>query len=209
MARRGRPCHPAAKAIARHANNNARLLRACATLVELVCFFSCQAPRHCWWWHVERDCHQPQCNQADIQAPVPPSSSEVQAFLSLRVTDRDLLYVENDTRRAVCSAHHPKLGNITGSIPFSVLLSAIQATVSKYNPQRLLRRHRQQGHGHRDAGRRRGGTVAVPVNMAPKWDSSGEAGHFKTIRSDYTRRPRPLADCDRDVASPGRLMEPR
>lgn len=30
------------------------------------------------------------------------------------------------------------------------------------------------------------GTVAVPVNMAPKWDSSGEAGHFKTIRSDYT-----------------------
>lgn len=84
-----------------------------------------------------------------------------------------------------------------------------KATVSKETPQRLLRRHRQQGHGHRDAGRRRGGTVAVPVNMAPKWDSSGEAGHFKTIRSDYTRRPRPLADCDRDVASPGRLMEPR
>lgn len=134
MARRGRPCHPAAKAIARHANNNARLLRACATLVELVCFFSCQAPRHCWWWHVERDCHQPQCNQADIQAPVPPSSSEVQAFLSLRVTDRDLLYVENDTRRAVCSAYHPKLGNITGSIPFSVLLSAIQSYGQQGNP---------------------------------------------------------------------------
>lgn len=116
-------------------------------------------------------------NHSDIQAPVPPSSSEVQAFLSLRVTDRDLLYVENDTRRAVCSAYHPKLGNITGSIPFSVLLSAIQATVSKYNPQRLLRRHRQQGHGHRDAGRRRGGTVA-PWHRGSAGEHGAEVGLF-------------------------------